>query len=107
MPSVSLTISINSSVYLGKYEKEIILHCASSIYQGMYLCALTCENFMEMMLWLDSILPAARKLLRSRIKVLTPDLYYLVLVKVSKERIIKKRSFHKSFDTRPLLLSQA
>ena len=61
---------------------------------------------MEMMLWLDSILPAARKLLRSRIKVLTPDLYYLVLVKLSKERI-KKRSFHKSFDTRPLLLSQA
>ena len=45
---------------------------------------------MEMMLWLDSILPAARKLLRSRIKVLTPDLYYLVLVKVSKERILKK-----------------
>ena len=85
MPSVSLKISINSSVYLGKYEKEIILHCASSIYQGMYLCALTCENFMEMMLWLDSILPAARKLLRSRIKVLTPDLYYLVLVQVSKD----------------------
>ena len=78
MPSVSLTISINCSVYLGKYKTEIILHCASSIYQGMYLCALTCENFMEMMLWLDSILPAARKLLRSRIKVLTPDLYYSV-----------------------------